>query len=313
MTLLAVEGLHVALPAPGAPLRPVRGVSWSVDAGEVLAVVGESGAGKSLAARAVMGLPPPRARVTGSVRFAGTELVGAAESVLRRVRGPGIGMLWQEAGAALDPTMPVGAQVAEGPRLPRKEVLAWLGRVGLPDPPAVARAYPHRLSGGMRRRAALAVALAAAPRLLIADEPTAGLDAPAASGIAELLARLCGEMGMALLLITHDLALAARLAGRVAVMYAGMVIEQGPSAAVLQRPAHPYTRGLLGALSAGGWSPIPGAAPTPGTPVEGCAFAPRCTQAMRGCLRLPAPDLPAGALGHSARCWLWHPEAAHHA
>ena len=311
MTLLAVDHLEVTLPGSAGPVRALRGVSWSLDAGRVLAMVGESGAGKSLTARTVMGLQPAGARVAGSVRWRGAELVGAPEPVLRRVRGTGIGLVWQEASAALDPTMTVGAQVAQSV-VPRSQTLAWLARVGLPDPPRLARAYPHQLSGGMARRVALATALALGPRVLIADEPTAGLDAPAASGVADLLADLVAETEMALLLVTHDLSLAARLAHRVAVMYAGQVVEQGPAAAVLGRPAHPYTRGLLAARPEGGLRPIPGAPPDPARLPQGCAFAPRCPRCMAGCVRLAAPELPTGSPDHTARCWLLHPEAPGH-
>lgn len=309
MTLLEVQGLEVAFDRPTAVIRPVRSVSWSVAAGRVLSVVGESGAGKSLAARSLIGLPPSGARVTGSVRFRGTELVGASEPVLRRVWGAGIAMVWQEAGASLDPTMSVGAQVAGGAGLRRVQVLAWLQRVGLPDPSAIARTHPHRLSGGMLRRVALAVALAPGPEVLVADEPTAGLDPPAAAGIADLLAKLIAETGMGLLLITHDLSLAARMGGDVAVMYAGEVVEQGPAAAVFGSPAHPYTRGLVSALPTGGLRPIPGAPPDLAAVPPGCAFSPRCPTAMRGCTRLAPAALPAGGSAHTARCWHWHPEA----
>ncbi len=310
MALLETEGLCVDF----GRVPVVRDVGLRVASGQGLAVIGESGAGKSMTARSIVGLTPPSVEVRGSIRFDGRELVGAPEAVLRAVRGRGIGFVWQEAGAALDPTMTVGNQVAEGaPGSGRVHALHWLRRVGLQDAERVARCYPHQLSGGMRRRAVLAAALAARPRLLIADELTAGLDPPGAAGISEILAQLRSEDRMALLVITHDLALAARVADRVAVMYAGQVVEEGPAAVVLRRPAHPYTRGLLAALPAGGLHPIPGAPPDPAAPPSVCAFAPRCPVTMRGCFRESPLLLPADAPEHHARCWLLHPEASRRA
>jgi peptide/nickel transport system ATP-binding protein len=320
--LLSVQDLRVDFPGPSPQdpvVRAVRGVSFRLHPGAALALVGESGSGKTVTARALFGLVQG-ARVRGSVRLADRELLGAPEGVLRRVRGGVAGLAFQDGASALDPTAPVGAQVAEAAevhlglrgRAAHAEAVAWLGRVGLGDPQRRARQYPHALSGGMRQRALVAAALAGRPQLLVADEPTAHLDPTVAAGIVDLLRALRERQGLALLLLTHDLAAVARLCEEVAVLYAGQVVEHGPTDAVLGSPAHPYTAGLLACLpgppGAPPPAPIPGSPPDPAAPPPGCAFAPRCPHAMVGCWRAepPAVALPGG---REVRCWLYHPDA----
>ena len=249
MTLLAVEDLGVTL--GGRPL--LAALSFSVAPGEVLGLVGESGSGKSLSALALAGLLPDGARATGSVRLEGEELIGAAEPALCRVRGRGIGIVFQEPATALNPLLTIGAQVAETARVhggysvaaARGRAAATLERVGLPAAAVSAERYPHELSGGQRQRVAIALAVALAPRLLIADEPTTALDVTTQAQILALLAELAARERMALILISHDLAVVAGVAARIAILKDGRIVEQGPTRAVLQAPAHAYTRALV--------------------------------------------------------------------
>lgn len=311
--LLVVRDLTVVAGPAGQQL--LGGLSFTLGRGEALALIGESGAGKSTCAHAVLGLFAPGAAVGGSVLLEGREVLGAPTAALRPLRGGLVGLVPQEAGSALNPTQTIGAQVAEaarlhlglGPRAAWAHGVTWLDRVGLPDAPRRAREYPHQWSGGMRQRALVAMALAGGPRLLVADEPTSALDPPVAAGLLELLAGLRVELGLAVLLVTHDLTAAARLAERVAVLYAGRVVEVGPAAAVLERPAHPYTAGLLRSLPQRGLQPLPGRQPDPGRPHPGCAFAPRCPVALPVCARLLPPAFPSAA--GAAACWLLDPEA----
>jgi len=323
MTLLGVRDLRVDFRGSGSVVPAVRGISLSVEAGEVVGVVGESGSGKSAAMLALTGLLPAGARASGSVRLSGRELLGAREEDLRRVRGSQIGMVFQDALSALNPTMPVGRQLAEaaarhlhlGPRAAHDRAVELLAAVGLPDPVRRAGEYPHRWSGGMRQRALVAMALAARPRLVLADEPTSALDAELAAEIADLLLRLRAEAGTAVLVSSHDLGLIARTADRVLVMYAGRIVEGGAVEDVFLRPAHPYTAALLGALPGGlrpgeSLRPIPGDPPDPSRVGPGCAFAPRCGHAMHGCLLVdPEPYRVSGDNGHLTRCWRYDPEA----
>jgi peptide/nickel transport system ATP-binding protein len=317
--LLEVEELRVDFALGRGPWPAVRGIGFTLQAGESLALLGESGSGKTAALRAIARLLPRTAHVTARrLAFAGLDLLGLPESAMRRIRGRGIGLALQDPLTALDPIMPVGAQVAEaqGGLLPaaRQQAAAhWLGRVGLP--PWTAGRYPHQLSGGMRQRVLLAMALAADPALLLADEPTASLDPTVAAEILELLQGLRRGGGLSLLLVTHDVAIAARLADRVAVLYAGQVLEAGDAAAVLHRPAHPYTAGLLAATprrldGSGPLRPIPGEPPDPLHLPAGCAFAPRCPWVMQACRRqLPPPFAVPGGEGWVSRCWLHDPRA----
>ena len=286
----------------------VRGLSFKLDAGETLGLIGESGSGKTLTALAMMGLLPEGARVSGSIRWQGQELLSMDEAGWCRLRGRHIAMVFQDAMAALNPLHPVGRQVAEPLRLHRKlapaaanaEAIRLLEQAGLADAARCAAAYPHQLSGGQRQRVALAMALAGQPGLLIADEPTTALDASLQSQVLTLLRKLAAERGMGLLLISHDLALVARHAQRLLVMYAGQGQEGGPAAALFSLPAHPYTQGLLAARPRLGVSrgerlaALPGTAPDLAELPErgsGCAFRERCRLAHERCRQDPTPQV----------------------
>jgi oligopeptide/dipeptide ABC transporter ATP-binding protein len=300
--VLAVEGLVTTFPAAGGRRVPVvDGVDLAVARGEVLALVGESGCGKSLTALSIVRLVPKPGRVeAGRVLLSGRALEGLGPDGWRRVRGGEIGMIFQEPTTSLNPVQTVGAQVIEAVRLhgrvsraeARERARALFAQVGIPDPATRLDAYPHQLSGGLKQRAMIAMALAARPRLLIADEPTTALDVTIQAQILDLLRQLGRELGMAVLLITHDLGVVNELADRVAVMYAGRVVEQGTRAEVLSAPRHPYTEGLLRSLP--GRAPrgarlaeIPGAVPPPEAWPAGCRFAPRCPRAFAACRDAP--------------------------
>ncbi len=304
--LLSVTGLSIAVAAG----RAVDQVSFTLDRGEVLALVGESGAGKSLTGAALIGLLPEGARLAGGrLEFAGVALERLAEPGWRRLRGRRIGAVFQDPLAALDPLARIGDQLVETLRVhhaasrprARRQAAEWLAQVGIPA--ARARAWPHELSGGMRQRVAIALALAPRPALLIADEPTTALDVSLRGQVAALLRRLATGQGTAVLLISHDIASVAAAADRVAVMYAGRIVETGATAALLRAPAHPYTAALLAARPGILHRPdrlpaIEGTMPPPGATVTGCAFAPRCGRADARCAA-EAPDLPP----HGAACW----------
>ena len=317
--LLEVRGLATRFETPAGVVRAVDGVDLEVEAGETLAVAGESGSGKSLTLLSIVGLVPPPGRVVaGSVRFAGRELRGLGERDLRALRGARIGLVFQEAGAALDPLMRVGAQVEEALRahlpLTRREArarsLELLARVGLPDPARAHAAYAHELSGGMRQRAWIAAAIACGPELLLADEPTSALDVTVQAGVLDLLGELVRERSMGLVLVTHDLAVAATRADRVAVMYAGRIVEDGPARDVLERPRHPYTAALLRAQPTLEAPPpgregeplgaLGGAPPDPAALPQGCRFHPRCALARARCGLEDPPLAPAGPARRSA-------------
>ncbi|MGH9399453.1 MAG: ABC transporter ATP-binding protein [Thermoanaerobaculia bacterium] len=305
-------------------LPAVEDVSFDVAPGECLAIVGESGCGKTLLARALVNLPPQGARLSGSVRLAGRELTVLPDSAWRGVRGGEIGFVFQEPASAFDPVATVGAQIVEAVRLhrggpkgaARAAARALLFEVGFPDPDQGLREYAHRLSGGLRQRAFLAMALAAGPKVLIADEPTAALDATVAAQVMELLERLRRDRGLTVLLITHDLGLVARHAERALVLYAGRVAEEAATAEIFSTPRHPYTRGLLasaprvnaGQLPARGarFRAIPGAIPDLPDRLRGaCAFAPRCAERFEPCDREEPALFPVG--GASVRCFLYGP------
>jgi peptide/nickel transport system ATP-binding protein len=292
----------------------VDGVSLSVVPGRTLAVVGESGCGKSVTALAVMGLLPPGARIGGSIRFAGREISTLDAEDWRRKRGRDMAMIFQEPMTSLNPAFTAGEQVAEALRVHQgldaaaafDRAVEMLARVRIPDAGRRARQYPHQLSGGMRQRVMIAMALACRPRLLIADEPTTALDVTVQAQILALIDELKAETGTAVLLITHDLGVVADHADDVVVMYAGRVAERAPAAQLFARPQHPYTVGLLGAAPSleGGaerLASIEGTVPDLLDPPPGCRFAPRCPFAVARCAEQP-PLAPMEA-GHVAACW----------
>ena len=321
--LLTVEDLNVgfqhgrSIRRGEPPVNAVRGVSFTLDRGECLAVVGESGSGKSVTARTLLGLAGARAEVTARrISFDGQDLTTLTERQWQSVRGRRIGLVLQDALVSLDPLRSIGAEVGETLRShglanraeTASRVLSLLGDAGIPDPARRARQYPHQLSGGLRQRALIASALAGGPELLIADEPTTALDVTVQAQLLDLLGRLVAE-GTALLLISHDLAVVARLADRIAVMYGGLVVEQGPAAQVLDHPRHPYTRALLAAVPAVHDKRELLSAPAlelPAAEPGGCAYASRCALADQRCRdELPAAD---GGNGHQVLCW--HPDQA---
>ena len=313
--LLDVQDLRVTLDTPHGPAEALRGVSFTLGRGETLGLIGESGCGKSLTALALMGLLPEGARVAGSVRLDGQELCGLPEDAWCRLRGNRLAMVFQEPMTALNPLHPIGRQIAEPLRLhrgldaraARAEALRLLQRVQLPQAAARLDAYPHQLSGGQRQRVVIAIALACGPDLLIADEPTTALDVTIQREVLDLIAQLVDEDGMALLLISHDLGVMAETVQRMLVMYAGSVVERGPTDAVFARLAHPYTRGLFAARPRLGLprghrlATIPGRVPALADLPAGCGFAERCALAQDACRRAP-PPLADLVPGHAARC-----------
>ncbi|GGC40305.1 ABC transporter ATP-binding protein [Siccirubricoccus deserti] len=308
--LIAIHGLTVAFDGATA----LRGVDLSVAPGEALGLVGESGCGKSVTWLAALGLLPGKARIGGSVTLHGEELLGASSARLDRVRGGRVAMIFQDPASSLNPVHRIGRQITEalalhrgiGGAAARAEARRLLDQVGIPDAARRLDAYPHELSGGQNQRVMIAMALAGQPELLVADEPTTALDVTIQAQILDLLGALRRETGMALVLITHDLGVVAETCERVAVMYAGRIVETAATARLFADPAHPYTQGLLGALPPfdGPRRPlaaIPGSVPEPAAMPPGCAFAPRCGLAQPACgLALPAA-VPLGP-GHSAAC-----------
>src|SRR5690242_309773 len=317
--LLDIEDLRVTFPgSKNHEVRAVDGLSYSVYAGQTLAMVGESGSGKTVSCRAIMGLLPPAATVTGSARFQGIQLIGLPEDRLREHRGADVAMVFQDPARSLNPTMRVGAQIAEAVRVHRavtkaqakQEAVDLLRLVHMPLPERRCAEYPHQLSGGMRQRVMIAIALACRPRLLIADEATTALDVTTQAQIMELLLELQAELGMALMLISHDLGLAGAYADEVIVMYAGRIVEQAPAADLATRVRMPYTQALFEAiprLERPAHAPLPvigGRPPDAATLPPGCAFEPRCGHADDDC-RAAAPPLAEHEPGHRWACW--HP------
>lgn len=316
-TLLRVEGLSTVFATPTGPLTAVDGVELTVSRGEVVAVVGESGCGKTMLALSILGLVPPPGRiVAGRAVLGGTDVLALPESQRRLVRGKRAAMIFQEPMTALNPVLTIGEQVAEPLRVHagalRRESLAaaeaMLARVGLPDPGRQLGSYPHELSGGQRQRVMIAMALMLKPELLIADEPTTALDVTVQGQILALMLDLARDAGTAILLVTHNLGVVAQTADRVAVMYAGRLVEQAPVGAFFQGPAHPYSRGLLASLprlDAPGrrLTPVPGTVPSLSALPTGCHFHPRCGEAFAPCADNAPPlfELPGG---RQARCWL---------
>ena len=290
--LLNLAGLSVHI--GGA--RPVDGIDLDLQPGETLGIVGESGSGKSLTLRAILRLLPPSAQTEGQVHWQGRDLLALPESAMRRVRGGEIAMVFQEPMTALNPVLTIGLQITEGLRAhlglrgaaARRRAVELLDLVGIPDASRRLSAYPHEFSGGMRQRAMIAIALASGPKLLLADEPTTALDVTIQDQILKLLLRLKDELAMSLVLVTHDLGVVAGVCDRVAVLYAGRVMEIGPVATVLHRPTHAYTLGLLRSIpdpahARQRLSGIGGAPPDARAIPPGCRFAPRCTFAVEAC------------------------------
>ncbi|MFF3784647.1 ABC transporter ATP-binding protein [Streptomyces sp. NPDC001933] len=319
--VLRVRDLSVSFHGAERTVHAVDGVSYDLAPGEVLAVVGESGCGKSVTSMAVMGLLPPTARIGGSITLDGQELVGAPEKQLRSLRGRRLSMIFQEPMTSLNPVLTIGRQITEVLRRhqglsrseARERAVELLGIVGIPAPHKRVDEYPHQLSGGMRQRVMIAIAVACDPAVLIADEPTTALDVTVQAGILDVLRSLRDRLGTAIVLITHDLGVVADTADRVLVMYAGRPVEQASVDELFASPQHPYTRGLLGAVlrpgsrSAGGrtrLNEIPGLVPDLREQPAGCSFAPRCASADADCLTSRPPLRPAEGT-HLIACY--HP------
>ena len=306
--LLDVRDLSVRFRTERGEMAAVDGLTFKVARGEFLGIVGESGSGKSVTARAVMGLIQPPGRVSsGSIRFAGEELVGRPDVELERLRGKRMAMIFQEPMSSLNPVFAVGEQIAGAvrrhDRLSRRaawdRAIEMLEKVGIPGAAERATAYPHQLSGGMRQRVMIAMALACDPEMLIADEPTTALDVTIQAQILDLLRQLRAELGLTVLLITHDLGVVAEQADRVIVMYAGRVIEESPTAPLFSRPLHPYTSGLLDSIpdldhTVAELPAIEGVVPSPFALPPGCRFAPRCRFAESPCHAVDPPLRPVG-------------------
>jgi peptide/nickel transport system permease protein len=320
-SLLSVEALTIEIDTPAGPVRPVRDLSLSLAPGETLALVGESGSGKTLSGLALLGLLPASMRmVEGRVMFADRtgrlrDLARLSESEMRRLRGNEIAMVFQDPSSSLNPVHRIGDQVSEAIRAhhqaSRSETTAsavrLLTEVGLPDPRQRARAYPHELSGGQRQRAMIATAVANAPRLLVADEPTTALDVTIQAQILDLLAALKARGDMGLILISHNLAVVSEIADRVCVMYAGEIVEEGPVTEVFAHPRHPYTAALIASAPEGTnaqLSAIPGTVPLPHALPAGCTFAPRCGSAVEDCHTVKPAFVEVGP-GRASRCLRW--------
>ena len=317
MALLDVRGLRTTFHTDEGELAAVDGVSFSVEAGRTLAIVGESGCGKSVTALSIMGLvPQPPGRIAaGSICFEGRELLGLPVQAMQDLRGNGMAMIFQEPMSSLNPAFTVGDQIIEGLLRHRpitrieaaQQVLAMLEKVRIPAPAQRLHEYPHKLSGGMRQRVMIAMALANAPRLLIADEPTTALDVTIQAQILELMHQLQSETGTAVVLITHDLGVVAEVADEVVVMYAGRVVEQAPVQQLFEQPQHPYTVGLLGSIPRLHGEPrrlasIEGQVPSPLRWPVGCRFAQRCPFADAQC-HSHSPSLQDVGGGHLSACW----------
>jgi peptide/nickel transport system ATP-binding protein len=316
--VLDVRDLRVSFPAAdGRRLHPVDGVSFGLARGETLALVGESGCGKSLTSLALLRLIPAPGRIDpgSAIRLGDTDVLALEGEALRQIRGRRIGMIFQDPMTSLNPVFTAGDQIAEGVRAhfrisradARERARALLQEVGIPDPAARLDSYPHQLSGGMRQRVMIAIALAAEPEILVADEPTTALDVTVQAQILEVLDQLRRSRGMAVLLITHDLGIVAGRADRVAVMYAGQIVEEATTADLFARPSHPYTQGLFASVPRitgplQRLTPIGGTVPPPTAWPSGCRFRPRCPQAFEPCER--SPELLPVAPGHRMRCWL---------
>lgn len=321
--VLKIDNLHVSFDTYAGEVHAVRGVSLHVEEGEVLAIVGESGCGKSVTAKTIMKLNPmPPARIKeGTLELCGKDIVAASEKEMQNIRGQLVSMIFQDPMTCLNPTMKVGKQITEtlhkhkklsGAKC-REEAIRLLKLVQIPNAEERADQYPHEFSGGMRQRAMIAMALSCNPKLLIADEPTTALDVTIQAQIMQLMGKIREETGTAIILITHDLGVVANLADRVAVMYAGKVVEQGTSQDIFYRASHPYTAALLRSLPTVETSrdeelvSIPGTPPDLFAPPKGCAFASRCQHCMKICKENQPPVFTVGE-GHTASCWRLHPD-----
>ena len=330
MSMLCIEDLSVTIATPRGPAQVLRGVSLDLAPGERLGLVGESGCGKSMTALAIMGLLPDAATASGLITLAGDDIVGADETTLCTIRGRRMAMVFQEPMTALNPVRPIGQQVAEGIRLhfavgraeAEARAMRVLDRVGLPAARFPPDLYPHQLSGGQRQRVVIAIALAGEPDVLIADEPTTALDVTIQAQILDLIGDVVGERERALIMISHDLGIVAETTEQVAVMYAGTIVESGPTEAVFRRMAHPYTRGLFAAIphgtvtaaaakgaATGGKRPrlatIRGQVPDPRALPAGCAFADRCDRVADACRQGPPPTQSLTD-GHGVACLFPH-------
>ena len=314
MALLEVRDLHTVFTTPAGTVKAVSGVSFDLDRGQVLGIVGESGSGKSVSAYSILQILERNGKITaGSIRFEGQELVGAQEKTLKEIRGNRISIIFQDPMTSLNPTHTIGQQLTEAillhtgrtRRQAKARAVEMLKLVNVNEPEKRLSQYPYELSGGMRQRVMIAMALACEPDILIADEPTTALDVTIQAQILELMETLRKQMGMAIMMITHDLGVVAQMCDQVIVMYAGTVCEQGSVEDIFYRPSHSYTRGLLQSIPTIGEGKLK---PIPGTPIDllniprGCPFAPRCSDAMKICLRQRCPLTPMGE-GHSAACW----------
>jgi len=321
--ILKVENLHVSFDSYAGEVHAVRGVSLHVDAGEVLAIVGESGCGKSVTAQTIMKLNPmPPARIKeGSITLCGKDIVAASEKEMQSIRGQMVSMIFQDPMTCMNPTMRVGKQLTETLRKHKhlstaeckEEAIKLLKMVQIPNAEQRALQYPHEFSGGMRQRAMIAMALSCNPKLLIADEPTTALDVTIQAQIMQLMGKIREETGTAIILITHDLGVVANLADRVAVMYAGKIVEHGSAHDIFYRHAHPYTSALLRSLPTVDTDrneqlvSIPGTPPDLYAPPKGCAFASRCKHCMKICREQQPPEFTVGE-NHTASCWRLHPD-----
>ncbi|WP_019119834.1 ABC transporter ATP-binding protein [Brevibacillus massiliensis] len=322
--LLEIENLKTYFFTDSGRVPAVNGVDLFIREGETLGIVGESGCGKSVTSLSVMRLlaHTPGRVVDGSIRFAGMDLLSLPESKMREIRGNEIAMIFQEPMTSLNPVYKIGDQIGEAVRLhlkydkkkARERVIQMLKLVGIPRAEEIVDEYPHQLSGGMRQRIMIAMAMSCEPKLLIADEPTTALDVTIQAQILDLMRKLKEERGTAIMLITHDLGVVAEMCDRVVVMYAGKVVEEADVFDIFENPKHPYTQGLLHSIpklrrKTERLQSIPGNVPTPGNMPSGCKFAPRCSHAMDVC-REQEPDLLQIASGHRCRCFLYQNDLA---
>lgn len=323
-TVLEINDLKTYFYTDNGEIPAVDGISISIREGEVLGIVGESGCGKSVTSLSVMGLVPypPGKIIAGEILYKNEDLVKASEKRMRSIRGNDIAMIFQEPMTSLNPVLTIGDQVSESIRIhknlkgkeAKQQAISMLQMVGIPRAEQIVNEYPHQLSGGMRQRVMIAIAMSCQPKLLIADEPTTALDVTIQAQILDLMRKLNREKGTAIMLITHDLGVVAEICERVVVMYGGKIVEQGTVSTILKNPKHPYTQGLIRSLpkiheKEERLYSIPGNVPKPGSITEGCRFAPRCDQAFADCTKID-PELLTIEDGHLCRCLLYKKEAA---